>query len=131
MPVNKIIAQGKKPSPMGEELLPLPADQPSARGLTVTSHSLTMQIKSFCLDFTWRKVEVDPATSADEVAAPAATNPRRLQPPAMASREEARRRQQLAELLTQRAQPLAGARPLAVGPQGPLAVAGALIIHKA
>jgi hypothetical protein len=40
---------------------------------TVTSHSLTLATKAFCLDFTWRRVETDQPAKRPAIAAPASS----------------------------------------------------------
>ena len=81
------------------------ADQARRGPLSVTSHSLSLSTRAFSVDFSWSRVENEPAASRGQAPAPAAkpvqaagTAPARQPRPAQ-SFAEVLRRQQLAGLL--------------------------------
>jgi len=88
--------------PMRSRAEGLAEDETAAR--SVTSHSLTLRTPLFSLGYSWRRVELDPAPMAgggrvapdEKPAAP----PVKRQPQKPDTPEEAKRRMQLAALLT-------------------------------
>ena len=96
---------------------PPPGQASPAPALSVTSHSLTLSTKAFCLDFTWRRVETQgqPAPEADGAQGPPSSQPTRrprAPRPAPRSFQEALRRQQLAGLLALPPKPPGNRAPL-------------------